>query len=44
MVTITDPILNILRGLFSHFQNSLSSKELFFTYNILYSTMTYEMY
>ena len=32
MVTIIDPILNTLRDLFSHFQNSLSSKEHFFTY------------
>ena len=42
MVTITDPILNILIGLFSHFQNSLHSKEYFLF--ILYSTMAYEIY
>ena len=42
MVTITNLILNILKSLFPHFQNFLSSKEHFLF--ILYSTMTYEIY
>ena len=42
MVTITDLILKILKGLFSHFQNSVSSKEPFFIYIVF--NKTYEIY